>query len=175
MCHSEQREFVQRVSKQFPNLFAGKILEIGSLNINGTIRDFFLTEDYVGVDVAPGKGVDVVAQGQELTYPDNSFDVCVSSECFEHNPYWMETFENMVRMSSRLVVFTCASEGREEHGTTATTPQDSPFTLEWDYYRNLTEQDFRDALDIDSMFQEHSFEYNPHSCDLYFWGLLPVQ
>ena len=175
MAHPEQRDFFTRLQADYPEMFVDvSVLEIGSLNINGTIRDFFDAREYVGVDVAPGAGVDVVAEGQNLTYADRSFDVTVSAECFEHNPFWLETFENMVRMSRRWVVFTCASEGRPEHGTTRTTPQDSPFTLGWDYYRNLTEDDFRAVFDF-GVFDWFEFEYNPVSCDLYFIGCLPVQ
>jgi hypothetical protein len=172
MAHIEQREFFETLRRDVPEAFVNvRVLEIGSLNINGTIRDFFLPSEYVGVDVAPGVGVDVVAQGQDLSYADNSFDVTVSAECFEHNPEWIATFENMWRMSNRHVIMTCASEGRAEHGTTATTPQDSPLTLDWDYYRNLTEEDFREAFDLDDMFSDYFFEYNPVSCDLYFFGV----
>lgn len=154
-------------------MFAGvKVLEVGSLDINGSVRDFFTDCDYIGVDLDEGPGVDVVAQGQDLDYPDRSFDTVVSAECFEHNPYWLETFINMHRMADVLVIFTCATTGRHEHGTTKTSPSDSPFTLDWDYYRNLTEDDFADNLDLNSMFQRHSFSVNPYSHDLYFWGLV---
>ena len=175
MAHQEQREFFDRLRNRWPEMFDGvSVLEIGSLNINGTVRDFFTASEYVGVDVSDGPGVDVVCEGQLLTYPDNSFDVAVSAECFEHNPYWLETFANMVRMSDRWVVFTCASTGRAEHGTTRTTPQDSPFTLQWDYYRNLTADDFLNSFDF-SCFESFEFEYNPVSHDLYFVGCLAVQ
>ena len=172
MAHIEQRNFFESLRDTVPEAFVDvRVLEIGSLNINGTIRDFFQAKDYVGVDVAPGVGVDVVAQGERLVYPDNSFDVTVSAECFEHNPQWVATFWNMWRMSSRHVMMTCASEGRAEHGTTATTPEDSPLTLHWDYYRNLTEQDFEAEFSLDSMFESYFFEYNPVSFDLYFYGV----
>jgi hypothetical protein len=171
MAHEAQRDYFTRLRTQFPQYFTGvKVLEIGSLDINGTVRDFFTPTEYVGVDVAPGLGVDVVAQGEELTYPDNSFDVTVSVECFEHNPEWFATFQNMWRMSKDFVIMTCASTGRPEHGTTRTSPEDSPYTLEWNYYGNLTEDDFREHFDIDSLFTEYSFEYNPEACDLYFYG-----
>lgn len=176
MAHPEQRTFIKNVVSLYPHYFSGKsVIEIGSLNINGTVRDFFVTDKYVGVDVAEGHGVDLVAEGQELDFADNSFDVAISAECFEHNPYWAETFQNMYRMAKDLVIFTCASTGRAEHGTSATTPADSPLTLEWNYYRNLTEQDFRNLFDFDSMFTEYMFEYNAQSCDLYFVGLKQVQ
>ena len=171
MAHIQQREFLQKLRETMPEAFTGvTVLEVGSLDINGTVRDFFDSTDYVGVDVAPGKGVDVVAQGEHLDYEDSSFDVVISAECFEHNPEWVATFRNMWRMSKDIVIMTCASDGRPEHGTTRTSPADSPNTLHWDYYKNLNEADFRTHFDIEGMFSEYAFEYNPASCDLYFYG-----
>ncbi len=171
MAHPEQREFFKSVIDKFPEQFSAvKVLEIGSLDINGSVRDFFTECEYIGVDLDEGPGVDLVAQGQELDFPDNNFNTVISAECFEHNPYWLDTFVNMHRMCSGLVVFTCATEGRREHGTTRTTPADSPFTLEWDYYRNLTEDNFIDNLDLGSMFSKYKFSVNQDSHDLYFWG-----
>lgn len=172
MAHSEQRVFFETVKSLYPQFFSNvSVIEIGSLNINGTVRDFYNANMYIGVDVDEGKDVDIVEQGQDVKFPDRYFDVAVSAECFEHNPYWKETFANMYRMASKFVIFTCASEGRPEHGTTRTTPADSPFTVNWDYYRNLNEKDFREFFNFDMMFFKHSFIYNPQSCDLYFWGI----
>lgn len=171
MAHPEQREFLQRVKAAHPEWFDGvSVLEVGSLNINGTVRDFFNATSYIGVDVASGPGVDLIEEGQNLIFPDDHFDVAISAECFEHNPYWAETFDNMHRMA-RVVIFTCASEGRPEHGTHNAHPDSSPLTLDWDYYQNLNAQDFEQTFDLPAMFTEHTFEYNPQSCDLYFWGI----
>ena len=43
----------------------------------------------------------------------------------------------------------------------------------WDneYYRNVTEQDIRDAVSLDTVFQDYAFEVNEEHCDLYFWGV----
>lgn len=174
MAHYEQRVFLTSLMARHPAWFTDRrVLEIGSLNINGTVRDFFVDCDYTGVDLAPGPGVDVVGEGQGLDYEDESFDVVISAECFEHNPHWLETFVNMRRMCSGLVIFTCATEGRPEHGTTRTDPGSSPFTVgRWDYYRNLTADDFRDAVDLGAMFARHQFTTNDLSHDLYFWGLV---
>src|SRR4029079_1075224 len=39
------------------------VLEIGSLNINGGLRDFRPTAgSYIGVDLSPGNGVDVIVR-----------------------------------------------------------------------------------------------------------------
>jgi hypothetical protein len=66
---------------------------------------------------------------------------------------------------------TCATTGRPEHGTTRTTPQDSPLTigLGWDYYKNLTEQDFRNNFSIEGMFK--AFQFKVGGTDLYFYGV----
>jgi hypothetical protein len=172
MAHPEQRVFFENICQRFPQYFNQvSVIEIGSLNINGTVRDFYNATQYIGVDVSSGPGVDLICNGEDVDFPDNSFDIAVSAECFEHNPMWLETFMNMYRMASQFVIFTCASDGRPEHGTTRTTPEDSPFTLNWDYYKNLNEQDFRSQLNIDTMFTNYEFTFNPHSHDLYFWGI----
>jgi SAM-dependent methyltransferase len=195
MAHSTQQDFISYVKNKFPNLFENvKVLEIGSLDINGTMRSFFSNCDYLGIDVGEGNGVDLVCQGQEYDAPDESYDVCTSGECFEHNPYWAETFANMVRMckSNGLVLFTCATTGRKEHGTTRTDSGSSPLTvgIGWEYYKNLDEQDFRGSFEesFDEIFSEYEFhsteDYdNPtdfiknmrtyiNPCeDLYFWGI----
>jgi SAM-dependent methyltransferase len=173
MSHKEQREFFAYAKDLFPEYFNNvSVIEMGSLNINGTVRDFYNATKYIGVDLEDGPGVNLICEAQNVDFQDGSFDVAVSAECFEHNPYWAETFANMHRLASKFVIFTCASDGRPEHGTRRSHPDTSPFTLDWDYYRNLNEQDFRGLFDIDSMFDRHEFIYNPNSQDLYFWGII---
>lgn len=177
MSHLQQLVYFASLQRRFPRYFEGsRVLEIGSLNINGSIRQFFRGCDYLGVDLGPGPDVDFVCAGQDLRLPEAAFDVTCSTECFEHNPYWRETFANMVRMTrpGGLVCVTCATEGRPEHGTPRTTPADSPFTSAGsDYYRNLGADDFRRALDLGAAFAWHEFRVDRDSHDLYFAGLRP--
>ena len=169
MSHQSQLDFVGRVKAKFPDYFVNKkVLEIGSLDINGSIRQFFDNCTYIGVDIGEGRGVDVVARGEKLVFPTGYFDVTASCECFEHNDAWAETFDNMVRMSNGLVFFSCATTGRPEHGTGRTSRADNPFL--GDYYLNLTEQDFRDKCDL-SKFEQYEFSTCDSPADLYFWGL----
>ena len=169
MSHQAQLDFVAIVRAMYPDYFIRKqVLEIGSLNINGSIRPFFEQCVYVGVDLGEGRDVDVVAKGEDLTYADGSFDVVASCECFEHNPEWVATLNNMIRMSSGLVFFSCATTGRPEHGTPRTSPHDAPFCGE--YYRNLTEEDVKQAVDL-SVFEDYQFLTNDKAHDLYFWGI----
>jgi len=177
MAHPQQAEFVAYCRLQYPQNFKDcKVLEVGSLNINGSIRTFFEDCQYIGVDLGEGKDVDLVARGEDLDFASNSFDTVASCECFEHNPEWVKTFENMHRMCKPggLVFMSCATTGRPEHGTPRTTPADSPFTsLTSEYYRNLTEDDFKDAFSLSTMFSKHHFFVQHQTHDLYFYGIKP--
>lgn len=171
MAHPEQFDFVKSVRDRFPNHFASvRVLEVGSLDINGSIRQFFTDCEYTGVDLGPGAGVDQIAAGETLDYPDHTFDTTASCECFEHNEHWQETFANMWRMtrSGGLVFFTCATTGRKEHGTRRTNPTSSPYAQ--DYYRNLTANDFG-VLPLDEWFSDHQFTVESRHHDLCFWGV----
>lgn len=177
MAHHEQHVFVQSVKNAFPDFFSNsKVLEIGSLDINGSVRQFFKNSAlYIGVDVGEGPGVDVVCEGQKYNAPNNFFDCAISAECFEHNPYWRETFANMARLvrAEGLVVMTCATTGRPEHGTARTDAGSSPLTVKkgWSYYQNLTQQDFEDSFVMDDIFSRYCFSINENPNDLYFWGI----
>jgi SAM-dependent methyltransferase len=167
MSHKEQTDFVAAVKDKHPEFFQNKrVLEVGSLNINGTVRDFFTDCEYVGCDLGEGPGVDIVCAGQDLDFPDNSFDVVCSCECFEHNPAYQETLRNMVRMlkPGGLLFFTCATTGRPEHGTRRTTPKDAPFC--GDYYRNLV------AADLDTT--GVTGEFSTLNTDLRFYGIKDI-
>jgi SAM-dependent methyltransferase len=178
MAHKAQMQFIKKVKKQFKHYFHHtRVLEIGSYNINGTVRDFFKYCEYTGIDVAPGYCVDIVCPGEKYDAPDDYFDVCLSCECFEHNPKWIETFQNMLRMtrSTGLILFTCATTGRPEHGTVNIAKNESLTTSikNWEtYYRNLSEEDFRNEFDFSSLFSNYTFITNIRDCDLYFFGIL---
>jgi len=175
MAHFQQLQFVEIASLHLARSWQGlAVLEIGSHNVNGSVRPFFAGSDYIGVDLSEGKDVDVVASGHDVAFPDGSFDLTICCECFEHNPQWLQTFTNMHRMTKAggIVIVTCASRGRREHGTRRTSPEESPGTASvgWDYYRNLNRSDFEARLDLREMFQAHAFFGNRVSRDLYFIG-----
>lgn len=172
MAHIEQREFFESVKRLFPYFFNNvSVLEVGSLDINGSVRDLFSATRYVGVDLGEGAGVDVVGRGEDLWFADGEFDVCISAECFEHNPEWLATFDEMVRVAGQLVIMTCATEGRAEHGTTQSNPGASPLTADSNYYQNLVRTDFPDAYWMNRRFADWHFSTNDVSHDLYFWGV----
>jgi SAM-dependent methyltransferase len=175
VSHPEQLGFFRAVVAANTSLItSGRIIEIGSYDVNGTVREIFAgNKEYVGVDLTPGPGVDRVGFGHDVDAPDGSFDIAISGACFEHDPMWRETFANMVRLTrpGGLVAFTCASRGRPEHGTTRSDGTLSPGTqaVGLDYYRNLVEDDFAD-LPLDEWFSEWRFWYLRTDFDLYFAG-----
>jgi SAM-dependent methyltransferase len=176
MAHQHQLKFVSLADQHFVRHGREtlRILEVGSYDVNGSVRHIFTGSDYIGADLCEGPGVDIVRSGHEIDFADASFDLTISCECFEHNPYWVETFLNMHRMTKPggLVVITCASRGRLEHGTPRANYYGSPGTsaLGMDYYRNLGQDDFARALRLDELFASHRFFYIRKNHDLYFIG-----
>lgn len=176
MAHHKQLGFFQLIREIQPRFFKNtKVLDIGSLNINGSVKPLFNNCEYIGLDLGAGENVDVVCKAHEYDAPDGHFDVIVSGECFEHDMYIELTLKNIVRMlkPDGLFMFSCANKNRAEHGTARTDPKASPFTTqipEWEnYYRGLDENDFRHMLDIDSIFPHHFFKSMEE--DLYFYGI----
>lgn len=166
MAHQDQKDFALRVRNRFANLFRGaRVLDCGSLDVNGNNRYLFEGGNYVGLDVVPGKNVDIVGTAHQHSEPDGTYDVVVSTEMLEHDPHWAASLCNMARLvkPGGVLLITCATTGRAEHFFG---PE------EWgQYYRNLTEADFRSALNIETLFDESGFEVNLRHADIYFWGL----
>ena len=109
------------------------------------MRPLFDAAPYVGIDLAPGPGVDVVASGHDFGR-DRSFATVVTTECLEHDAGWATTLANIVRVlqPGGVLILTCATTGRHEHGTARTSPAMSPSTS--DHYRNLVGADVVGAL-----------------------------
>jgi hypothetical protein len=175
MAHLNQFKFCERTSALFPQFFNDvKVLDIGSMDINGNNRIHFKNSMYTGIDIGEGPNVDLICSGHLFSAVQNSekFNTVISTECFEHDCYYKETIENVLNnllLPGGMFIFTCATEGRPEHGTTRTSPYDSPFTN--DYYKNLTEEDIGEAIDIEKYFSDYSFSVSDETFDLYFWGI----
>jgi SAM-dependent methyltransferase len=178
MSHLSQQLYVQRCADLIRDLLGSsdiKIVEIGSYDINGTVRNYFPDcSRYVGIDLISGPGVDILASGHEFGI-SNDFDLAISCECFEHNPYWLETFLNMIRVvrPGGVVLFTCATLGRPEHGTLRTDESSNigGIATGWHYYLNLTSKDFYRRINLESHFDFYSFFTVKWSHDLFFFGI----
>lgn len=79
---------------------APRILEVGAADVNGSLRALAPADgDYVGVDFAAAPGVDVILEDpMALPFADGSFDICVTSSCFEHAPFFWQTAVEIARV-----------------------------------------------------------------------------
>jgi len=183
MAHQQQKDFCLKVKNKFPEYFKNKkVLDIGSLDINGNNRDLFENCNYLGIDVGEGSNVDLVSIGHMFDGPDNYFDTIISTEVFEHDMFYEETINNIIRMlkPGGLFLFTCASMGRPEHGTKNTDEFSAPLlelvSQEWsNYYKNLEKKDIEKISNFKYAFPDGYFEKGNFDgvnyMDLYFYGI----
>ena len=177
--HLEARDFTLFVKRILNDFFIGKVvLDVGSGDINGNNRFLFENCEYNGNDVIQANNVTIVSKTKDLPFQNNTFDTIISTECFEHDPEYKESFIKIYNMlkPDGLFLFTCASTGRNEHGTKRTSPNDSYGTIGnledmSDYYKNLTEIDLNEVLSLNTMFSVWDTYYNDNSKDLYFVGI----
>ena len=80
------------------NIQTKKVLDVGSYDVNGTLKPIFEKGNYIGLDMEKGPNVDVVSNAHEIPFQDNHFDIVLSSSCFEHDDMFWETFLEMCRV-----------------------------------------------------------------------------
>jgi SAM-dependent methyltransferase len=177
--HPEARDFTLFVKQIMTTYFIGKkVLDVGSGDINGNNRFLFQSCDYNGNDVIEAKNVTIVSKTKDLPFMDNTFDTIISTECFEHDPEYKESFLKIYDMlkPDGLFCFSCASTHRAEHGTRRASPADSYGTIGnlsdmSDYYKNLSEIDLNEVLPLNELFSVWDTYYNFYAKDLYFVGI----
>lgn len=79
----------------------GKVCEIGSKDYNGSVKDHFSeAEQYVGIDMEEGTGVDLVGLATEVLTEEytDTFDAVICCECLEHDPKFWETLKTIKRV-----------------------------------------------------------------------------
>lgn len=171
MSHQRQRDYMLWVKSKYPHFFVWKdVLDVWSMDVNGTNNYLFENCTFTGLDIGPGKNVTVVCPIKDYK-PGKQFDVIISSEMLEHDKDYKAS---MLRMYELLkpgwfILVTCAWFGRAEHGTTKTSPRSSPYTTE--YYSNIYSRDIPRRWE--QKFSERSVSY--YRTDLQFhwikWGI----
>jgi SAM-dependent methyltransferase len=169
VSHPDQMWFFDATFKHFPDLFSGKVLDIGSMDLNGGPHLLLNPQSYTGVDVAQGPNVNLVKSGHLVDFNNEHFDASISSECFEHNIYWAETFRNMVRMTKNcgIVAISAAGIGRQEHGTNRTDGRFASQSNTQDYYKNSSKRDLHN-VSMESDLASFFIIKNWYSKDVYF-------
>jgi hypothetical protein len=105
--------YVERLVKQH-DLAGKRVLEIGSYNVNGSVRPLFgnpVYDDsvnyrenrYVGIDIREGPGVDLVRPARKIDddFPCGWADVVVCCEMLEHDSSFWETLRNIAWVLAR--------------------------------------------------------------------------
>lgn len=77
------------------NLKDKKCLDIGSLDVNGSVSDLF--SNYTGLDMREGNNVDIVANSHELPFKEE-FEVITCLETLEHDDNPFQTLEEIHRV-----------------------------------------------------------------------------
>ncbi len=171
--HRAVHQFIKEVKKELPYKFRlRRVLEVGSHDINGSPRKYFWFCSYLGIDITPGKGVDIVGKFTDIEYTDQ-FGVVISTEMLEHDKDWKESLYKMYNLleDGGLMIITCAAPYRKEHGTKRTTPGDSPDTT--DYYNNISKGMFETVLKQE-MFSVYVLQYARGENDLQFYGIKKI-
>lgn len=130
--HQQAKNFLEYVRAAFPqHMRNARGLDIGSGDINGNNSYLFADCEYFGCDVYAAPNVTMVCKAAALPFVGGYFDVIVSSECFEHDPEYAASLKNAVRVlrPGGLLFFSCATTGRQEHGTRRTSPDQSWGTI----------------------------------------------
>ena len=92
--------FFEVYGKYFVPTESVRVIEIGSQDVNGSLRSVCPSNfDYIGVDFAPGKGVDVILEDPYvLPFASESADIVLSSSCFEHSEMFWVLFLEIARI-----------------------------------------------------------------------------
>ena len=117
--YENMKEFVQSNFKNLDPKKKLRVLDVGSLDVNGTYRNLFDANLWVyeGLDMEHGNNVDFVPAApydwKELK--SNTYDLVISGQALEHIEYPWKTFENIERVlkPSALCCIIAPSSGPE--------------------------------------------------------------
>ena len=92
------------------------VVELGSRDVNGSVRGLFDCDLYIGVDVADGPAVDVVCDAT-LYRPEEPVECVVTTKMLEHAPTASEIPAAVMEMlqPGGLFIGTAAGPGRPPH------------------------------------------------------------
>lgn len=120
------------------------VLDIGGRNINGTPKPLFPNATtYTVLDIAPGDGVEIVADAATWE-PDRRYDVVVCCEVFEHTDVWPAILRTAYRalVPGGVLIATMAGPGRAVHSAV----DGGPHLYDGEHYGNVEAGDLEAEL-----------------------------
>jgi hypothetical protein len=156
--HEQAYEFIAVCARDLGRV--GFVLEIGSRNVNGAVRELFDAERYIGVDVMPGPGVDIVASGRDYV-PDTVPHVVVCCEVLEHTAEAEAIVAHALSLLpvGGVLLLTAAGPERAPHSAIDGGPLRST-----EHYRNITIDDLEQWL---AAADDREIVHNPVAGDVY--------
>jgi SAM-dependent methyltransferase len=122
LCHQSCIDFAESSLKS-TDVQGKAVLEVGALDFNGSVRGIVQAlgpESYVGVDLSPGPGVDVICDVRDLCdrFGSEAFDVVITTEMLEHVRDWKSAIRQLKCVVRRggLLLVTTRSPGFPYHG-----------------------------------------------------------
>lgn len=110
-------ENVRKFVIEHKGRITGSVLEVGSFNVNGALRDNLPIT--VGIDMRDGPGVDIVVSAYYLVaqFGEASFDCVVSADALEHIEDWKTAMEQMwlVLKPNGVLLLTMANLDKGRH------------------------------------------------------------
>lgn len=109
--HKEALEAMAELLKRAP-IQHNRVLDVGSLDLNGSYRRLIEErgDEYTGLDLVPGKNVDLVSSDPyHYPIPDDYFDVVISGSTMEHVEYpwlWVPELVRVIRPGGLLCIVT---------------------------------------------------------------------
>lgn len=82
--HTSSMDLMAEFARKYIGHMPMRVLDVGSCDICGSYRDIFRDHRYIGLDLEPGKNVDMIGGLYRYPAPDNSFDVVISGQTIEH-------------------------------------------------------------------------------------------
>lgn len=138
------------------------VIEVGSLDINGGVRDLLdPSAHYLGIDRQSGPGVGLVGDFCDFDWTETSdheirdrpgsfrlrlFDLVLCCEVLEHTSKWREIVAHAatVMRSGGTLIVTCATHGRAPHSARSEAPIKPD-----EFYENI------DKADLDAELAKH--------------------
>lgn len=87
-------------SRAWPDRHEISVYDIGGANVNGNYSDIFSENPfkYISVDIDPSANVDIVLEDPyKLPFDDNSLDIIISGQVFEHAEFFWLLFAECIR------------------------------------------------------------------------------
>lgn len=157
--HYDALVYARRAVDSIPH--SSTVLELGSYNVNGSVRELFKTaRAFIGVDRREGPGVDIVSDAVDLKL-GSVFDLVISTEMLEH----AEDPEKVIQVAweslkpGGYLILTAAAPERDPHSNNGDhgMPED-------EHYGGIHPEDLRRWL---SGWEVLSLEHHPDRGDIY--------